>query len=214
MKALEELRQDYQKGELIESQTPSNPMDYLAEWLELALNSDLIEPNAMCLSTINAKGRPSSRIVLLKGLDETGLVFYTNYLSRKGKEIAASPFAAINIFWDKLERQIRVEGKIEKVDPAVSAEYFSVRPRKSQIGAWSSLQSSNLSGRSELESKFTSFEKHFENVDEIPKPDFWGGYRLVPDYFEFWQGRRSRLHDRIIYSINNENQWTKGRLSP
>lgn len=214
MKELEQLRQDYQKGAILETETPSNPMEYMAEWLELALNSELMEPNAICLSTINAKGRPSSRIVLLKGLDEKGLVFYTNYLSQKGSQLAANPFAAINVFWDKLERQIRVEGKIEKVDAKTSEEYFSVRPRMSQIGAWSSFQSEKIANRETLENKFKAFEEAFSTVESIPKPEFWGGYRLIPDYFEFWQGRRSRLHDRITFTLQADNSWDKARLSP
>lgn len=179
--------------------------------MDLAVKSNLYEPTAMTLSTCNAHYRPSSRIVLLKGLDE-GLVFFTNYESKKGASIVENPFAAALFFWPELERQVRIEGKVAKVSAEESDKYFYSRPKASQIGAIVSPQSKIISSRNDLDSMFEKALADYENK-EVKRPDNWGGYRIIPEYFEFWQGRSGRLHDRLFYQREN-NGWTKGRLAP
>jgi pyridoxamine 5'-phosphate oxidase len=181
-------------------------------WWEEALKSQVLEANAMNVSTLNAHQRPSSRIVLLKGLDH-GFIFYTNYESRKGKEIAHFPFVALNFFWPELERQVRVEGKVEKTDAQTSDEYFLSRPKSSQIGAWASPQSQVIPDRTFLEKRENEINIKF-NQDSLFRPPHWGGYRVIPDYLEFWQGRASRLHDRIVFETGTEGSWSKKRLAP
>jgi pyridoxamine 5'-phosphate oxidase len=166
----------------------------------------------MMLSTADVNGNPSARIVLLKEIDDSGFVFYTNYGSRKGKDLKENPKAALTFFWDELLRQIRIEGRIEKISKETSKKYFSSRPRESQIGAWVSAQSSVIPNREILENKFDELEEKFGN-EEIPLPDFWGGYRVIPNYFEFWQGRENRLHDRICYKKEND-EWKIFRIAP
>jgi pyridoxamine 5'-phosphate oxidase len=207
---LSALRQNYSKNELSESNVANNPIEQFEIWFQEALKAEIREPNAMCLSTINEE-KPSSRIVLLKGIDE-GFVFFTNYESNKGNQIAKSQFASLNFFWVDLERQIRIEGIIEKVSEKESDEYFYSRPRGSQVGAWVSNQSRVVENRTILEAKLLDFEKEYENKP-IPRPPHWGGYRLIPDKIEFWQGRPNRLHDRILYS-KNDNNWKIERLCP
>jgi pyridoxamine 5'-phosphate oxidase len=207
---LSALRQNYSKNELSESNVANNPIEQFEIWFQEALKAEIREPNAMCLSTLNEE-KPSSRIVLLKGIDE-GFVFFTNYESNKGNQIAKSQFASLNFFWVDLERQIRIEGIIEKVSEKESDEYFYSRPRGSQVGAWVSNQSKVVENRTILEAKLLDFEKEYENKP-IPRPPHWGGYRLIPDKIEFWQGRPNRLHDRILYS-KNDNNWKIERLCP
>ncbi len=199
-------------NELNKTSVDKNPFIQFTKWYESILDSDLNEPTAMMLSTADANGNPSARIVLLKEIDDSGFVFYTNYRSRKGKDLKGNPKAALTFFWDELRRQIRIEGSIEKISRETSKEYFSSRPRESQIGAWVSAQSSVIPNREILENKFDELDEKFGN-EEIPLPDFWGGYRLIPSYFEFWQGRENRLHDRICYKKEND-EWKIFRIAP
>ncbi len=199
-------------NELNETSVDKNPFIQFTKWYESILNSKLNEPTAMMLSTTDVSGNPSARIVLLKEIDNSGFVFYTNYGSRKGKDMKENPKAALTFFWDEVRRQIRIEGRIQKIRREISKEYFSTRPRESQIGAWVSAQSSVIPNRELLENKYIELKEKFGNKD-IPLPDFWGGYRLIPNYFEFWQGRENRLHDRICYKKEN-NEWKIFRIAP
>ena len=187
-----------QNNELNETSVDEDPFIQFTKWYKSILNSKLNEPTAMMLSTADVNGNPSARIVLLKEFDNSGFVFYTNYGSRKGKDLKENPKAALTFYWDEQRRQIRIEGRIEKLSRETSKEYFSSRPRESQIGAWVSAQSSVISNREILENKFVELNEKFGD-EEVPLPDFWGGYRVIPNYFEFWQGRENRLHDRICY---------------
>lgn len=190
-----------------------DPFHQFSRWWKEALESSIVEVNAMTLATANEKGIPSARIVLLKNYDERGFVFYTNYLSRKGVEISENPTAALLFFWKELERQVRIEGSIIKVDENESDEYFHSRPPGSKIGAWSSPQSRVISDRSVIENNVQQYEQQFAGNAIIPRPPHWGGYRVVPSYIEFWQGRESRLHDRISYQQEGKN-WSITRLAP
>ena len=201
-----------QNNELNETSVNKNPFIQFIKWYESVLNSNLNEPTAMMLSTADVNGNPSARIVLLKEIDDSGFVFYTNYESRKGKDLKENPKAALTFFWDELRRQIRIEGRIEKISRETSKEYFSSRLSESQSGAWVSAQSTVIQNREFLENKFDELKEKFGN-EEIPLPDFWGGYRLIPNYFEFWQGRENRLHDRICYKKEND-EWKIFRLAP
>jgi pyridoxamine 5'-phosphate oxidase len=205
------LRLNYLRHELLEQDVLDNPIKQFEKWFQEALQAKILEPNAMTLSTIS-DNRPASRIVLLKGVDEAGFMFYTNYKSHKGCQIEENGFAALTFFWGDLERQVRIEGQIEKVSTQESDEYFAERPRGSQIGAWVSEQSKVIS-REELNERMVYFEEKFRNTLNIPRPEHWGGYRLIPDKIEFWQGRPSRLHDRILYTQSDES-WKIERLSP
>ncbi|WP_435354647.1 pyridoxamine 5'-phosphate oxidase [Emticicia sp. SJ17W-69] len=209
---LASLRLSYSQNELLEKNVLSNPFKQFALWFEEALDAQVLEPNAMHVSTIS-DGKPHGRIVLLKGFDENGFVFFTNYESNKGKEIEKNIFASLTFFWGDLERQVRIEGKIDKVSVQESDEYFHSRPRGSQIGAWVSNQSKVIENRQVLEERLLNLEKEFEQTEVIPRPAHWGGYRVIPDKIEFWQGRPNRLHDRILYT-KNVNDWKIERLSP
>jgi pyridoxamine 5'-phosphate oxidase len=206
------LRENYTKGNLDVSDVSLSPIEQFQIWFDEAVSSELLEPNALLLSTVSAEGKPSARIVLLKGLDN-GFKFYTNYLSRKGTELIENSNACITFFWAELERQVRIEGTIEKVSPEESDEYFQSRPKGSQIGAWTSNQSMVIENREVLEEREKHLIEKFGN-NPIPRPPHWGGYRLVPTYIEFWQGRPSRLHDRIAYSLLENGEWKIERLSP
>jgi len=206
---LHELRKNYTKNHLSESDVKDNPTQQFIAWFEEAQKSSIREPNAMTLATATANGKPSARIVLLKEVDEKGFVFFTNYLSRKGSEITANPQAALLFFWDTLERQVRIEGTLEKIAESESENYFNSRPLESRIGAIISKQSCIVKSREELE---LEFEKTKES-SEIKRPKNWGGYILSPNYFEFWQGGENRIHDRIIYTKHQEN-WLIQRLAP
>lgn len=209
---VEKMRRDYTHEALGESAVEKSPIDQFMIWFEQALSADFLDPNAMTLATATKEGMPSSRIVLLKGVDEDGFRFYTNYESRKGKELEENPQAALCFYWPPLERQVRIEGQVQKVSRAKSADYFRRRPRLSQLGAWASRQSSRVDSRKKLETRFSEVFKQFENK-EVPLPDFWGGYLLKPVLVEFWQGRKGRLHDRICYERMGDS-WNIFRLSP
>ncbi len=210
---LQNLRQDYRRAHLSEDQINPNPVEQFSRWFSEAMSAEIIEPNAMTLSTATADGKPSARIMLLKGFDERGFIFYTNYESRKGIEIDENPYAALTFFWLELQRQVRIEGKLERISEEESTQYFHVRPRKSQIGAHASAQSRQIQNREELESKLESLELSFEDTEVIPKPHYWGGYLLKPTFIEFWQGGSGRLHDRIAYTQEG-NTWVTARLAP
>ncbi len=205
------IRMSYEKGELTESAAKTSPIDQFQLWLQDAIDLPVAEPTAMALATANAHGKPSSRIVLLKGLDHRGFVFYTNYDSRKGQELRQQACASLLFFWQPLERQVRIEGVIEKVTDQESDEYYQSRPLSSRIGAWASAQSQPVTVPA-LQSRVEQLSAQYG--DTPPRPPHWGGYRLVPDYFEFWQGRPSRLHDRLVYKPSADNAWTIERISP
>ncbi len=211
-KSVDELRRDYTKQELLESEVCDDPIDQFVKWFEQALSADLLDVNAMTLSTATNDGRPSSRIVLLKGVDEQGFRFYTNYNSRKGRELDENPQAALCFYWAALERQVRIEGTVQKVSKEDSENYFRQRPRLSQIGAWASQQSTEVDSRDALVAKFKEIEQRFKD-QEVPLPEFWGGYLLQPNRIEFWQGRKGRMHDRICYNKEGDH-WSKSRLAP
>ena len=209
---LQNLRQDYRVASLSENDVATDPIIQFKNWFSDAVKAQLYEPNVMTFATADSDGKPSARIVLLKGIDENGFVFYTNYESKKAQDLIVNPQAALVFFWAELERQVRIEGIVSKVDKEVSDTYFHSRPIGSQIGAIASAQSSVLSDRSDLEEKFVALTAQYEGK-EIPKPDNWGGYLIEPKYIEFWQGRSSRLHDRITYDLV-DGDWKISRLAP
>ena len=205
------LRREYEKSGLNERGVSTDPFEQFNAWFVDAAAAALREPNAMTLATVDETGAPDARIVLLKGLDETGLLFYTNYESAKGRQLARDPRASLIFFWSELERQVRVKGSVEKIPASVSETYFRSRPRDSQIGAWASTQSGIVDSREHIERMFAEMRARFPEA--VPLPPHWGGYRLVPHEFEFWQGRKNRLHDRIRYRLVNK-VWIIERLSP
>jgi len=207
------IRRDFSDRPLNEDSVKENPFDQYAIWFEEAVNSQILDPYAMNISTADAEGKPSSRIVYLRDIIDEGIVFYTNFNSQKGKNLADNPFACSTIFWSELERQIRFEGEVVKVADEVADAYFAARPKESKIGAWASHQSDVLVDRTELEEKVKFFTEKYKDTDVVPRPDFWGGYRLIPTKVEFWQGRPSRLHDRIVY-LKNEGKWKVVRVNP
>lgn len=211
--SLHDLREDYRLATLDEALCETNPVDQFAKWFQEARTSKLKEPNAMTLATCTLEGRPSARIVLLKEFSDAGFFFYTNYGSQKGRECETNPHVALTFYWAELERQVRVEGTVSRVDPEKSEAYFRGRPRGSKIGAWISNQSEIIENRAVLEKRLAEAEVRFAGSDDIPPPDYWGGYCVHPERIEFWQGRSSRLHDRILYT-RQEQGWTVGRLSP
>ncbi|MFK7807613.1 MAG: pyridoxamine 5'-phosphate oxidase [Saprospiraceae bacterium] len=209
-----DLREDYRLKSLGISEVASDPMTQFKEWFDEALNSDLKEPNVMTLATSTPDGMPSARIVLLKGYSENGFIFYTNYDSHKGKALAANPKAALVFCWLELERQIRIEGTVRKISEEDSTNYFQSRPKGSQIGAWASPQSQTIEDRSVLENNAEELKKKYASEEVLPKPPHWGGYSVEPTMIEFWQGRSSRLHDRIRYIKNENGEWGTARLAP
>jgi pyridoxamine 5'-phosphate oxidase len=213
MQNLAQIRKEYSLNELDEKTISASPFGQFEKWFNEAINSKVLEPNAMNLATITANNRPSSRIVLLKGFSDGGFSFYTNYQSTKGKELEQTPFCALNFFWPELERQVRIEGSVDRVTAGQSDEYFKTRPRDSQIGAWASPQSSIIASRALLEERYESIKKKFDKTENINRPNQWGGYLVKPFLLEFWQGRPSRLHDRIQYTLI-EGEWKVSRLAP
>ena len=208
---LADLRKSYEQAELDEAAAEQWPLVQFRTWMQQALDAKLPEPNAMTLATVGADGRPSTRIVLVKGADERGLTWFTNYDSRKGQELAGRPFAALQFHWVELERVVRIEGAVQRVSEAESDAYFASRPMDSRLGAWASPQSQVITSRSVLLTQAAKYAAKF--ALSPPRPPHWGGYRLVPDCWEFWQGRKSRLHDRLRYRMH-EGQWIRERLAP
>ena len=206
-----DLRKSYEKAELSEDASAADPLKQFERWLNEAIQSEVPEPNAMTVATVASNMRPSTRVVLIKGYDERGIVWYTNYDSRKGKELAGNPYAALQFHWVELERVVRIEGRMEKISDAESDAYFHSRPLDSRIGAWASPQSQVIDGRSVLVTNAAKYAAQF--MLNPPRPPHWGGYRLVPDEWQFWQGRKSRLHDRLRYRLN-EGNWLRERLAP
>ena len=209
---LNQVRRDFAKKALNEEAVDENPFEQLGNWIEEAIDAQILDPYAMIISTATPNGIPSSRVVYLRGIYEQGLVFYTNYKSHKGKELQQNPTIALNFYWAEVERQIRIEGIVEKFSAEASDKYFAERPRESQLGAWASSQSEEISSREELKQRLIDYQTQFEG-EEVPRPPHWGGYLVKPNYFEFWQGRPSRLHDRIYYKKSGDN-WKLGRLMP
>ena len=207
-----DLREEYTKAGLDESDLDPNPIEQFRRWFEEALNAGLHEPNAMTLATATPDGKPSARVVLLKGYDERGFVFYTNFEGRKGRELDENPRCALLFYWGELERQVRIEGRASRVPDGEADAYFASRPRGSQLGAWASAQSREVEGREVLEDRLRKLEAEYEGR-EVPRPPFWGGYRVEPDVFEFWQGRENRLHDRLAYGREG-GMWRVSRLQP
>ena len=208
-----DIRKVYQLKSLLEKDADINPIKQFKNWWQQAIESEIEEPNAMALATCDALGKPSSRIVLLKEIKENGFVFFTNYLSRKGKEIEKTPFVSLLFFWKELERQVRIEGNIKKISDEESDEYFYSRPVESRIGAWSSPQSEVIENREILQKNVEKYHHKFGS-GPIPRPEYWGGYIVSPNLIEFWQGRPGRLHDRLQYSLSENGRWVMKRLAP
>ena len=212
-KTIEQLRRDYAGEELREESMGEDPIEQFAIWFEQAMKADVTDVNAMTLATASAQGKPSSRIVLLKGFNGDGFRFFTNYNSRKGREIAENPDVQLCFYWAELARQVRIEGEANKISRDESQRYFNQRPRHSQISAWASNQSEEVSSREKLDEAYREYQEKFSDVDEIPVPEDWGGYIVKPRVIEFWQGRPGRLHDRVVYQ-HRQDGWETARLAP
>ncbi|HJW55380.1 MAG TPA: pyridoxamine 5'-phosphate oxidase [Burkholderiaceae bacterium] len=212
MSSIADLRKEYSRASLSEDEVLPNPIDQFSKWFGEALLAKVPEANAMTVSTVGANNRPSSRILLIKDVDQRGVTWFTNYESRKGHELTQNPYAALLFYWIELERQVRIEGRVERISDAENDAYFQSRPLKSRLGAIASSQSRPVANRAELEARVTEVEQQY---GEHPvRPAHWGGYRLTPDYIEFWQGRPSRLHDRIAYALQADGSWKRQRLQP
>ena len=211
-KDIAQLRKSYERAELDEDTSAADPLQQFSQWLQEAINAQLPEPNAMTLATVGADLRPSTRVVLIKGFDASGIVWYTNYDSRKGLQLAGNPYAALQFHWVELERVVRIEGRVERVTAAESDAYFASRPLDSRIGAWASPQSQVIAGRSVLLANAAKYGAQF--LLQPPRPPHWGGFRLQPEQWEFWQGRKSRLHDRLRYRPQPDGAWLRERLAP
>ena len=212
---MEDISTVYKAAELDERNVDANPIRQFQRWFEEALACGMPMADAMTLCTATADGKPSARMVLLKGIDESGFVFYTNYRSRKAIELEANPFAALVFYWEPLERQVRVEGRVSRISPAESDDYFRTRPRESQLGAIASPQSDVIESRDVLERRFRELEKEYQDESRpVDRPSHWGGYRLKPERIEFWKGRPGRLHDRLLYEVGPDGDWTITRLAP
>ena len=212
--SIADLRQNYTLGGLVEADVDTDPLKQFQIWFQQALDADLLEPNAMTLATATPDGKPTARIVLLKEVSERGFVFYTNYESQKGRQLITNPYAALVFLWDKLERQVRIEGEVEQLSPQESEAYFRSRPRASQLGAWASEQSGVIASREVLEQKLADLQAQYQDDSAIPRPEHWGGFRVIPNRIEFWQGRPSRLHDRLVYNWQDNGSWQLTRLAP
>jgi len=210
---LQNLRHDYQAEELNENSIRQNPIDQFELWFHEAINAGAAEPNAMTLATANVDFKPCARIVLLKGIEDGAFVFFTNYNSRKGKELLWNPYATLLFFWIELHRQVRIEGRVERISANASEEYFHSRPRESQLSGFISPQSEKIANRKFLEDKLKDAEQKFSG-GTVPRPEHWGGYKVIPNQIEFWQGRPNRLHDRLLYTLAENNQWKIERLAP
>lgn len=210
--SIADLRKSYERAELNEDASAADPLQQFDQWLKEAIAAEVPEPNAMTLATVASNLRPSTRIVLIKGYDEHGISWFTNYDSRKGQELAGNPYAALQFHWVELERVVRIEGVVEKVSAEESDAYFSTRPLDSRIGAWASPQSEVIAGRSVLVANAAKYGAKF--LLQPPRPPHWGGYRLKPDNWQFWQGRKSRLHDRLRYTLQDDANWLRERLAP
>ncbi len=211
---LADIRIEYSSRNLDCKDVARSPIKQFETWLNQAMEAGALESTAMNLATVNPNGQPSSRIVLLKGIEKDQFIFYTNYTSHKGLDLATQTSAAINFFWPELERQVRIEGSILKVDPSESDGYFESRPYGSKIGAWVSDQSKKITSRKELEDKVLEYQQKYPEGSVVPRPSHWGGYALTPNYIEFWQGRPSRLHDRIVYELDEKGEWEIYRICP
>lgn len=212
MTSIADLRKSYERAELDETASHADPLQQFDQWLKEAIAGEVPEPNAMTLATVGSDLRPSTRVVLIKGYDARGIVWYTNYASRKGHELAGNPYAALQFHWVELERVVRIEGVVEKVSAEESDAYFHSRPLDSRIGAWASPQSEVIPGRGVLVTNAAKYAAQF--LLQPPRPPHWGGYRLKPDNWQFWQGRRSRLHDRLRYTLEADGSWKRDRLAP
>lgn len=215
--SISSIRQEYLLATLSEKEVSPSPIDQFERWLNEAMKSEVLEPTAMVLSTVSAEGQPSSRVVLLKDLDSNGFVFYTNYSSKKGVELSQNARASLLFFWPELQRQVRIEGEVKRVNPEQSTTYFQSRPKGSQLGAWASPQSQVVPHREFLDERIEEMEKKFEGLEVLPRPEHWGGFSLIPNRIEFWQGRGSRMHDRIRYertSSSVTSEWKIERLAP
>ena len=212
MTSIADLRKSYERAELSEDASHTDPLQQFGQWLHEAITSEIPEPNAMTVATVGSDLRPSTRVVLIKGYDARGIVWYSNYESRKGRELAGNPYAALQFHWVELERVVRIEGRVEPVSAAESDAYFHSRPLDSRIGAWASPQSQVIGSRGVLVANAARYAAQF--LLQPPRPPHWGGYRLVPDRWEFWQGRPSRLHDRLRYTPDGQGGWKRERLAP
>jgi pyridoxamine 5'-phosphate oxidase len=210
---LQKRRKEYTRAGLHESDADPDPVKQFCKWFDEALAADLYEPNAMTLATATHDGRPSARVVLLKGYDKEGFIFYTNYEGRKAQELDENPYCALVFYWGELERQVRIEGRTSRVSEEDSDAYYESRPRGSRLGAWTSAQSRPVEDRNTLEKRLRDLEAKYEGR-EIPRPSFWGGYRVEPEAIEFWQGRENRLHDRLLYRLSDSGGWRIERLQP
>lgn len=210
--SIADIRTDYTQANLSKTDTDADPIVQFSKWFAEALHAEIPEPNAMGVSTVGENGRPSSRILLIKDFDARGFTWFTNYGSRKGVELDRNPNAALLFHWVALEREVRIEGRVEKVSAEESEQYFQSRPIKSRLSAIASAQSTLIADRTALEAQYAKAEAQYG--EQTPRPKHWGGYRLIPDYIEFWQGRRSRLHDRIAYTLEIDGKWTRQRLQP